>query len=324
MEQPRILIVDDEVFNLQFLTELLMHDYRISAVKDGLKALQLAEALIPDLIIMDVVMPGMDGYKVIQKLKANAAVRHIPVIFLTSLDNAKDEAKGLSLGALDYIGKPFHPAIVKARVNNIMELVKHRKLVEKIALLDGLTGIPNRRAYDDRLLNEWQRACRNQDLLSLAFLDIDYFKPYNDTYGHAAGDQALKLVARQLHQTLKRSSDFVARYGGEEFAFILPNLPQEEAVAFAESIRRRIFDLAIEHQAAGALEVLTISIGGATTAPTTDRQLTEFTRCVDRLLYRAKEKRNHVAWECFGARAPAEQLQVLPFGTPRSLTVQRD
>jgi len=298
-EKPRILVVDDEVFNLQFLTDLLIADHHISTAKDGLKALQLAASLLPDLVILDVVMPGMDGYEVIRALKADKTTRHIPVIFLTSLDNAQDEERGLSLGALDYISKPFHPAIVMARVNNILELVQHRKLLEKIALIDGLTGIPNRRAYDERLRDEWQRACRSGEPFSLAFVDIDFFKQYNDTYGHAAGDLALKKVAQTLNRTLKRSSDFVARYGGEEFAFILPSISFQNAQAFAAQACHDIHGLSLEHKASGAASVLTISIGGATTLPARNHNLVAFTKHVDTMLYQAKEARNRAVWSFF-------------------------
>lgn len=299
LEKPRILIVDDETFNLQFLTELLIDDYDISPVKEGKKTLELADFLLPDLIILDVVMPGMDGYTVIRTLKANQKTRHIPVIFLTSLDSDKDEEKGLSLGAVDYISKPFHPAIVKARVNNILELVQHRKLVEKIAMLDGLTGIPNRRAYDEHLLNEWKRACRGGETFSLAFLDVDFFKPYNDTYGHAAGDLALKKIALTLARTMKRSSDFVARYGGEEFALILPSIPIQEAQAFAELSCQEVRNLTLEHKASEVEKIITISIGGATTLPTRSIQVSDFTKHVDKMLYLAKETRNRAAWSFF-------------------------
>jgi diguanylate cyclase (GGDEF)-like protein len=246
----------------------------------------------------------MNGYEIIQALKASGKTRHIPVIFLTSLDNAQDEEKGLSLGALDYISKPFHPAIVKSRVNNILELVQHRKLLEKIALLDGLTGIPNRRAYDDRLQNEWQRASRSGEAFSLAFVDIDFFKQYNDTYGHAAGDQALKKVAQSLKRLLKRSSDFVARYGGEEFAFILPSISFQNAQIFAAQACREIAALGMEHRSSRVQDIVTISIGGATTMPARDHGLKEFTKHVDMMLYQAKEKRNHAVWSFFKGGRP--------------------
>ncbi len=301
-EKPRILIVDDEVFNVHFLTELFITDCHVSTAKDGPKALLLAEALLPDLIILDVVMPGMDGCEVIEALKANVTTRHIPVIFLTSLDNDQDEEKGLSLGALDYISKPFHPAIVKGRVNNILELVKHRKLLEMNALIDGLTGIPNRRAYDERLQNEWHRACRSGEPFSLAFVDVDYFKQFNDSYGHVAGDAALKKVAQTLNRILKRASDFVARYGGEEFAFILPSLSFQSAQSFAAQACREIQALSLEHKASKAEKVITVSIGGATTLPLRHHNLGAFAEHVDAMLYQAKEARNRAVWSFFPER----------------------
>ncbi|MBN1141943.1 MAG: diguanylate cyclase [Deltaproteobacteria bacterium] len=298
-ERARILIVDDETFNLQFLTELFLDDYNISPVKDGVKALRLAESLVPELIILDVVMPGMDGYALIRALKENPKTRHIPVIFLTSLDSDRDEEKGLSLGAVDYIGKPFHPAIVKARVNNMLELVEHRKLVERIAMLDGLTGIPNRRAYDLRLQDEWKRACRSREPFSLAMLDIDYFKLYNDSYGHAGGDQVLRRIAGAMTRVLRRSSDFVGRYGGEEFALIMPATPGDVAWGIAERICREIRNLGIEHRASRPAGVVTISVGGATILPSPEGNLANFTRYVDQMLYLAKEKRNRAVWDDF-------------------------
>lgn len=300
-DRPRILIVDDEVFNLQYLSELLIGDYAISSAKCGTKALQLAQTLLPDLIILDVVMPDMDGYEVIRQLKSNEDTQHIPVIFLTSLSGLGDEEKGLSLGALDYISKPFHPVIVKARVNNIMELGRHRKLLEKIALLDGLTGIPNRRAYDDRLHKEWLRACRNGDPFSMAMVDVDFFKQYNDTYGHAAGDQTLKRVGRTLDRMLKRSSDFVARYGGEEFAIILPSQSFQTAQSFATLACQEIANLGIPHSASQAATIVTISIGGATTLPSRSLRMEEFAAHVDKMLYQAKETRNIAAWSFYKA-----------------------
>ena len=295
--KPRILIVDDEVFNLQFLTDLLGRDYRISATKEGAKTFELTRRLQPDLIILDVVMPDLDGYKIIQKLKMDPDICHIPVMFLTSLDNSKDEEKGLRLGALDYINKPFHPAIVKARVNNILELVKHRKLVEKIALLDGLTSISNRRAYDKQLSQEWQRASQTGQPLSLGFLDIDFFKQYNDHYGHAAGDSALKSVALALQQTLAIESAMPARYGGEEFAFILPETNQKQAYEIALDIQKSIASLNIEHFPSTVADQLTVSIGGATIYPSRINNIEAFTLAVDSFLYMAKEQRNYVVWQ---------------------------
>ncbi len=295
--KPRVLIVDDEVFNLQFLTELLGSDYRISAAKEGSKTYELTKRLQPDLIILDVVMPDLDGYKVIQELKGDPDICHIPVIFLTSLDNSKDEEKGLRLGALDYINKPFHPAIVKTRVNNILELVKHRKLVEKIALLDGLTSIPNRRAYDMQLSQEWQRASQTGQSLSLGFLDIDFFKQYNDHYGHAAGDSTLKLVAQTLEKSITVDSAIAARYGGEEFAFILPETSRQQAYETALNIQSNIIALNIEHENSKVSDVLTVSIGGATIFPNNNSDLNAFTLAVDNFLYMAKVQRNHVTWQ---------------------------
>ncbi len=210
-----ILIVDDEPINIKALQLVLGDEHNLVFATTGEMALEMAaQDPQPDLILMDIVMPGMDGFEVCERLKKDDRTRNIPVVFLTARWETSEEAKGLELGAVDYIRKPFSPPIIKARIRNHLELKKTRDLLENLSTLDGLTNIPNRRRFDEIFAHEWNRAVRNKSPLSLLFIDIDHFKNYNDCYGHLAGDDCLKAVARILQSSLGRAADFLARFGG--------------------------------------------------------------------------------------------------------------
>lgn len=297
-KKQRILVVDDERFNLNVLADLLKSDYTVILAKNGEQALERAGKQPPDLILLDIMMPGMDGYQALKALKENQTTREIPVIFITALGGGEDEEKGLLLGAVDYIVKPFQPAIVLARIKIHLKIMRQRKLLESIALIDGLTEIPNRRSYTQRFAHEWLRAMRKRAPLSLGILDVDHFKQYNDTYGHGRGDETLKTVAAMLTRKLKRPADFAARYGGEEFVILMPETDAKGAITLAEMICKVIEELGIEHAGSSLSRWLTVSIGGATVVPTmeqTERQLFEN---ADKMLYEAKKKgRNQVAWQ---------------------------
>lgn len=296
-EKDVILIVDDERFNLNILADLLKTNYTVLLAKDGRQALNRAINQKPDLILLDIIMPEMDGYQVLLELKNNEATKDIPVIFISALSARDDEEKGLSLGAVDYIAKPFSPAIVKARVKNHLKIVHQRKLLESIALLDGLTEIPNRRSYEERFTLEWKRAVREQSPVSLALIDVDCFKQYNDHYGHAQGDDVLRAVAAVLKQGLRRPADFSARYGGEEFVMLMPGVEAAGAKTVAEMIRTDVENLRIEHGFCLGHGVLTVSIGGATTIPNLGAENTSLFQKADQMLYQAKRLgRNRVTW----------------------------
>ncbi len=295
--KQRILVVDDERFNLTVLAELLKADYTVILAKNGEQALERAAKQAPDLILLDIMMPEMDGYQVLKALKMNPATREVPVIFITGLKGEEDEEKGLLLGAVDYIAKPFHPAIVLARVKIHLKIMRQRKLLERIALLDGLTEIPNHRSFDERFTLEWQRAMRNQDPLSLGILDVDYFKQYNDTYGHGKGDKTLKAVAKTITRKLKRPSDFTARYGGEEFVILMPRTDAQGARSVAETICKAIEDEQIDHCSSTVSQWLTVSIGGATVVPSQNQSKGLLFETADTMLYTAKENgRRQAVW----------------------------
>ncbi len=216
-EKQKILVVDDEQVNLQMLVSLLSSEYRVLVAKNGTQALTVVKSNKPDLILLDIMMPQMDGYEVCRQVKEEHASREIPVIFLTARQDAESETQGFELGAVDYITKPFHGTTVRARVQTHLGLKRKAELLEKLAFLDGLTEIPNRRSFESTLKREWGAALRRKEFISLVMIDIDMFKQYNDYYGHGTGDDCLRRVAQIVAQTLSRTGDFVARYGGEEF-----------------------------------------------------------------------------------------------------------
>lgn len=293
-----ILVVDDERFNLNVLSDLLRPEYTVVLAKNGRQALERAISQQPDLILLDIMMPEVNGYDVIRQLKNNNETKDIPIIFITALNDVEEEEKGLELGAVDYIAKPFHPAIVRARVKTHLRIVRQRKLLESIALLDGLTEMPNRRSFKERYSQEWKRATRDKSSLSLAVLDVDFFKQYNDHYGHAKGDEVLQKVSRVCMSSLKRPADFAARIGGEEFVIILPNTTASGAKEVCENLRSAVEALDIEHCGSLAHSVLTVSIGGASLVPDPAFDGPYLIEIADHMLYRAKkEGKNCICWQ---------------------------
>ena len=288
-ERQLVLIVDDEPLNVRLLNEILREDYDIRFATRGKQALEVAEEQAPDLILLDVVMPEMDGYEVCRQLKADPATADVPVIFLSSLHRDDDVIRGLDLGAVDYIGKPFNAQIVRLRVRLHMELKRARDVLADLSQTDGLTGIANRMRFDDVLDREWVRASRSGQPLSLVLVDIDHFKLFNDHYGHLAGDDCLRQVARSLASCIERPTDLVARYGGEEMACVLPDTPAAGALRVAERLLAAVRDLAIPHARSGAGDHVTISLGVATAIPTADTTHRELVSAADEALYRAKE-----------------------------------
>jgi len=301
MEPQKVLIADDDAINRQVLAELLKPEYTVLLAKNGEQALERAARHAPDLILLDVMMPDLDGYEVLRRLRADPQLEHIAVIFISGLDRPEDEANGLKLGASDYIAKPFNATVVTARVALHLQLVRQRRMLERLAHVDGLTALANRRRFDELYAQEWQRAQRNGWPLSLALLDIDAFKQYNDHYGHPAGDRALRAVARVAAAGMRRPADLAARYGGEELVLLLPDTDAEQARHVVEGIGAAIVGLEIPHAASPASSVLTVSAGGVTLGGHGPESAAELFEAADEHLYRAKQEgRNRVVW-----RAPA-------------------
>ncbi len=299
-KKVRILIVDDEKMNLKVLADLLKKDYSPILARSGVQALKHALSNNPpDLILLDVVMPEMGGYEVIKTLKNNDRTKNIPVIFVTALSSIEDEEQGLRLGAVDYITKPFSPPIVKIRVRNHLRIAHQYTLLDQLAYLDGLTVIPNRRRFEIVFKKELARATRNSTPLSLAMLDVDYFKNYNDNYGHAMGDIALQAIAKALEKALLRPADFVARYGGEEFVIILPETDFDSAKIVAERCLHEVIALQFPHEYSQAAHYISISVGVVTLNRNINIPQNILLEKADQNLYTAKKKgRNQFFASC--------------------------
>lgn len=287
-KQPCVLIVDDQPTNIQALYRLFASEHRVLMATSGAKALALCRDDPPDLVLLDVEMPEMDGHEVCVRLKADVATRDIPVIFVTAHTDAEHETRGLALGAVDFIAKPFNPAVVRARVKTHLTLKAHSDQLRRMVFVDGLTGVANRRCFDERLVSEWRRAGRYARPLALLMLDVDHFKRFNDRYGHQVGDECLRRVASAIKGGLLRPDDLVARYGGEEFACILPETDLDGALTVAKSIDERVRGLQIEHADSDAGSVVTLSAGVAVCVPHSDADPMQLLALADEQLYAAK------------------------------------
>ena len=295
MTRSTILVVDDDPLNVKLLMNILEADYELLFALDGKKTIELAKQQQPDLILLDAIMPEQNGYQTCELLKKDPVTEEIPIIFISSLSDDDDEAAGLKCGAIDYITKPINTAIVKTRIYNHLELKHTRDLLKQQSNIDPLTGIANRRCFDETLLQEWQSMERKKEPLGIIMIDIDYFKSFNDYYGHAEGDACLKQVAITMKTIIARPYDLLARYGGEEFVCILPNTSKEGTCYIAEKLCKAVEKLAVPHSQSQISGVVTISLGCATML-SIDKQLSsDFMVMVDDALYQAKEEgRNRV------------------------------
>lgn len=292
----KILIVDDSRLHATQLRDILKDEYEVTIAHTAQDGICSASAENYSLILLDVVMPGMDGFTLLKILQEEIITQSVPVIIITSLSNAEDEQRGFILGAVDYITKPFNPLVVKARVNTHIKLYNYRKQVEYQSLTDQLTGIANRRQYEQTSIMKWKEAARLQVPFSVCMLDIDRFKIYNDTFGHPAGDKVIAAVAKTVSSYLGRNTDFFARYGGEEFVACLLGDGAEKAFSYLKTIRQAVEDLHIPHNPAVS-EWVTVSIGGITVVPLVGSSYDASLKMADAMLYEAKETgRNRVIW----------------------------
>jgi len=262
--------------------------YEILFATDVADAVEVALGELPDLILLDLLMPGMNGFEACARLKADPRTAPIPVIFVTALDQEAEEAKGLELGAIDFISKPFSAPVVRARVRNHLELKRQRDTLAGLSYLDGLTGLANRRRFDQVLDTEWRRGIRSRAPLSLIMMDIDFFKNFNDAAGHLAGDDCLRAVAQALGAVIQRPGDLIARYGGEEFACILSETGVSGARKVAERFQASLAERDLPHPNSSVSPHVTLSIGVATLVPTLDSHAPALIEAADRALYAAK------------------------------------
>ena len=285
----KILIVDDSIVQATQLMAILADEYDVTIAQTAEEGLRHVSSESYSLILLDVVMPGMDGFTLLKKLQEEIVTQSIPVILITSLSDVEHEQYGLVLGAVDYISKPFNPHIVRARVNTHIKLYDYRREVELRSMTDQLTGIANRRRYEGYSVEKWHEAVRLKIPFSVCMFDIDHFKRYNDTFGHPAGDKVIAAVARTVASRLHRTTDFFARYGGEEFV-------ADKAFEHLRAIRQAVEDLRIAHDPSVA-EWVTVSVGGVTIVPTMETPYSVYLKIADTMLYDAKKHgRNQVVW----------------------------
>lgn len=293
--RQRILIVEDVKLNAQILVNALKDTYDLRVAHNGVEALAMVREEMPDLILLDIIMPEMDGYEVCARLQSDPNTRDIPILFLTALEGDQNEAYGIELGAMDYIRKPFNVPIVKAKIRNHLELKRYKDILKRDSRIDGLTRIPNRRRFDEAYVEERDRARRTKTPLAVLMIDLDRFKLYNDAYGHLQGDDVLRLVAQTLYHALHRPGDLVARWGGEEFVVLLPQTDLEGAVIVAERLRKAVWELEIPHESSPVAKVLTVSIGVAASKAVQPWSYDMLLQWADEAVYRAKaEGRNKV------------------------------
>jgi diguanylate cyclase (GGDEF)-like protein len=325
MPNDDILLVDDDPGSIQLMGRILSNVASLRFATNGEDALRLARASAPDLMLLDTEMPGLSGFKTCGALKADPALADVPVIFVTSHSEPELEVSGFELGAADFIAKPVSPPLLLARVRTQLRVKHMSDELRRLATIDVLTGVANRRRFDELLEGEWQRGMRSGDPLSLLMIDVDHFKLFNDRYGHPAGDSCLRSVAQALTGTSSRPGDLVARYGGEEFAVLLPQTAREGAEHVARCILGAIEALAIAHEESATARHVTVSVGigcydrdspGATPATAAFRAgedprprhcPLDLVRAADEALYAAKH----------AGRAQARLLDIAHVDTPQ-------
>ncbi|MFN7354165.1 MAG: diguanylate cyclase domain-containing protein [Pseudanabaena sp.] len=310
-EPALILIVDDDIFMRKILVRYLEREnYRVVEAANGLEALKLFQEYQPDLILLDAVMPVLDGFECCLRLQKLPQGDHTPILIITALENRESVDRAYEVGASDYVAKPIHWAVLRHRVRRLLEQANLRQKLEsanrrlavvikelqRLVSIDGLTQVANRLCLDEYLEQEFKRSCREKIPISLVLCDIDFFKKYNDNYGHQEGDLCLQAVAQSISKATNRPADLVARYGGEEFVIVLPNTDQEGGMNIAVKATELVRSLQIPHDYSEVAPYVTISCGVATLFPHQHTQaINLLLKSADRALYVAKaEGRNCV------------------------------
>lgn len=286
----RLLVVDDQPINIQAIYQIFADSHDVFMAINGQQALDFCNRTPPDLVLLDVEMSGIDGLEVCRQLKQNADTRSIPVIFVTANSSSDNENACWLAGSVDFVNKPVNPTTLYNRVRAHLTLKFQFDLLHNMAFADGLTGVANRRLFDERLEAEWRRCKRSQKPLSLIMIDIDYFKLYNDHYGHQMGDDCLRAVATALKTGISRPYDLLARYGGEEFVCLLPETDSAGALVIANALLDAVKILKIEHVRSSLDQFVSISLGVATEDFAGERSSDELIQRADARLYQAKRK----------------------------------
>jgi len=301
----KILIVEDSRASLLIVTEYVRR-FGATALQatTGAQAIEVFQAEHPDIVLLDIILPDLDGFTVAQRLRGlEENGGWTPIIFLSSLDKDEDIERGIAAGGDDYLAKPVSEVVLGAKIRAMQRIIQMRtslvvlakkldvanRELKRLSASDGLTGIPNRRLFDEYLSREWRRARRSTTSIALMMCDVDHFKLYNDTYGHQAGDDCLRQIASTIQKIMERGADIVARYGGEEFVVVLPETQIGGALFLAEKIRHAIHELHIPHSASPSGRV-SMSIGIAAIVPDENNQQEELIKAADQALYHAKHQ----------------------------------
>ncbi|MEH2277743.1 MAG: PleD family two-component system response regulator [Nostoc sp.] len=294
--QSLVLIVDDEPFIRLILRHFLEREgYQIAEAQNGIEAINVFKQFHPDIVLLDAIMPDMDGFECCAQLQPLDCSKHTPVLMITGLEDQESVDRAFAVGAMDYVTKPIHWAVLRQRVKRLIQQSQLQQKLEAVNLelqllvtIDGLTQVANRRRFEEYFNQEWQRLKWDQQPLSLILCDVDFFKLYNDTYGHRVGDRCLQKIAKAIKDIIKCPADLVARYGGEEFAVILPNTDTKGATHVADKICHAVRTLAIPHQNSQVSPHVTISVGFTTEIPQPDSDLEKMISAADWALYQAK------------------------------------
>ncbi|MBX9613786.1 MAG: diguanylate cyclase [Burkholderiales bacterium] len=333
MKTDRILLVDDDLMVIKLMNRMLAEVADIQYATSGNDALRLVREAPPDLVLLDGQMPGMSGFEVCEALKADPATAHVPVIFVTALNDTAFEVAGFEAGAADFITKPLSAPLLVARVKTQLRMSHLANELRRVATVDGLTQVANRRFFDDTLRKEWHRALKRGDPLGVLRVEIDHFKPFNDRYGYAAGDRCLQRVAKTLTQACRHPGDTVARYGGAEFAILLPETPPIGVETVATRLLSAIESLGIPHAFSATARHVTVSVGassvkhvgGALASASVDAAVvdrppsrassrTHFMRAAEAALQEARQRGFAQAWRLDMANVDAPEMarEILP------------
>ncbi|WP_158972742.1 diguanylate cyclase [Paraglaciecola sp. L3A3] len=283
-----ILIVDDDPINSMVVDNILSDQYQTHITHSGEEALEFCNKTPPDLILLDVVMDGISGLETCRQLKANAGTQHIPVVFITSILDIEGEISCWNAGCVDFVSKPVNGVTLLNRVKAHLTSKLQADLLRNMSYIDGLTGLNNRNILDDVMEKGILYSNRTGNPLSVLMIDVDWFKRFNDTYGHLQGDDCLKLVAKTIKQIVKRPTDIAIRFGGEEFLCFLPETDLTGAKYLAKVLLESIAKLGIPHQESSFNKV-TISVGIYTLLPNSNLTQRDILDYADQALYKAKQ-----------------------------------
>jgi diguanylate cyclase (GGDEF)-like protein len=290
-----LLVDDDPLIRMQLRYYMEMEGYAVAEAGNGQEGLDIYTKLHPDIVLVDALMPVLNGFEYCARLSEHTGAERVPILMLSSLEDRESVDRAFALGVTDYVSKPFQWAILRQQVRHAIErsqllkkLEEANQRLEQLAILDGLTQVANRRRFDEYLSQSWRCMSRERSPLSLIMVDVDFFKSYNDTYGHQAGDACLRKIAKAISDTVHRPFDLVARYGGEEFVVVLPNTPIAGATQVASQIHKAVNALHIPHQGSTIAEHVTLSLGISSVVPYPEVAPESLLIAADRALYQAK------------------------------------